>query len=37
MFDVSIEFMKDFINLIPLMVAIILVFNICSSLLWGGK
>ena len=37
MFEVSIEFMKDFIQIIPLFVCIILVFNIISDLLWGGK
>lgn len=37
MFDVAMSFMTDFINIIPLFVCIILVFNIVSDLLWGGK
>lgn len=37
MFDVAIEFMTQFIQIIPLFVCIVLVFNIVSDLLWGGK
>lgn len=37
MFDVAIQLMIQFINIIPLFVCIILVFNIISSLLWGDK
>ena len=37
MFDVAIQFMIEFINIIPLFVCIILTFNIISSLLWGDK
>lgn len=37
MFDVAIDFMIQFIHIIPLFVCIILVFNIISDLLWGGK
>ena len=37
MFSVALEFMTDFISLIPGLVAIILCFNIISDLLWGGK
>ena len=37
MFDVAITFLIQFINIIPLFVCIILVFNIISDLLWGGK
>ena len=34
MFDVAIEFMKEFINIIPIGVVLILVFNLISDLLW---
>lgn len=37
MFDVAITFLIQFVNVIPLLVAIILIFNIISSLLWGDK
>lgn len=34
MFDVAIEFMKELINIIPVGVVLILVFNLISDLLW---
>lgn len=37
MFDVAIAFLTQMINIIPLFVCIVLVFNIISNLLWGGK
>ena len=37
MIDVSIEFMKQIIQIIPLFVSIVLVFNLVSSMLWGDK
>lgn len=35
MFEVAIELLKDFVTLIPGITALILVMNICSSLLFG--
>lgn len=35
MFDCAIEFMVQFVNIIPLGIVIILVFNIISDLLFG--
>ena len=37
MFDIAIDLMIQFAELIPLMVVLILVFNIIRSLLWGGE
>ena len=37
MFDVAITFLIQMINIIPLFVCIVLIFNIISSLLWGDK
>lgn len=37
MFEVAIEFLEQFISIIPLFVCLILVFNIIASLLWGDK
>lgn len=37
MIDVSIELLKQVIQVIPLFVCIVLIFNIISSLLWGDK
>lgn len=37
MFDVAIQFMIQMINIIPLFVCIVLIFNIISDLLWGGR
>lgn len=37
MFDVTIEFMISFVQIIPLFTCIILIFNLVSSMLWGGK
>lgn len=35
MFDVAIQFMIQFINLMPAGLVIILVLNLCSDLLFG--
>lgn len=35
MFEVAIEFMKQFVNLMPTGIVIILVLNICRDLLFG--
>lgn len=37
MFDVAIQFMIQLIQIIPLFVCIILVFNLVSSMLWGDR
>lgn len=37
MFDVAITFLTQMISIIPLFVCIVLIFNIISDLLWGGK
>lgn len=37
MFDVALDFLTQFVSYIPLIVCLILVFNIISDLLWGGK
>ena len=34
MFDLSIQFMTEFVNIIPVGIVIILVFNLISDLLW---
>lgn len=37
MFEVAIIFLTEMIKIIPLFVCIVLLFNIISDLLWGGK
>lgn len=37
MFDISANLLIDLVRTIPYFVPIILVFNIISDLLWGGK
>lgn len=37
MFDIAIQFMLQFINMLPGLICIILIINLCSSLLWGDK
>lgn len=37
MFDCAIDLMIEFIKIIPIFTCVILIFNICSDLLWGGK
>lgn len=37
MFDLTIAFLTDLINIIPSLIAILCVFNIISDLLWGAK
>lgn len=37
MFDIAIIFLTEMIDIIPLFVCVVLVFNIISDLLWGGK
>lgn len=34
MFDIALSLMIDFVEIIPLAVVIVLVFNIISDLLW---
>lgn len=34
MFDVAIQFMIEFINIIPVGIVLVLVFNLISDLLW---
>lgn len=35
MFDVAIQFMIEFVNIMPIGIVIILVFNLVSDLLFG--
>lgn len=35
MFDCAIDFMVQFVNIVPLGIVIILIFNIISDLLFG--
>lgn len=35
MFDVAIQFMVEFVNIMPIAIVIILVFNLVSDLLFG--
>ena len=37
MFDISIQFMLQFINLLPALIPFILIMNLISSILWGDK
>lgn len=37
MFDCSIQLMLQFIPMLPGLICIILVLNLCCDLLWGGK
>ena len=37
MFEVALEFLIDFAELIPGLVCIILIVNLCAGLLWGDK
>lgn len=37
MFDVAIDFMIQLVNLIPGILAIYIVLDLCGSLLFGGK
>jgi hypothetical protein len=34
MFDLSIQFMTEFVSLIPVGIVVILVFNLIADLLW---
>lgn len=37
MFDVAIQFLIQFINLLPALIPFILIINLCCSMLWGDK
>lgn len=37
MFDVMVTFMTQFIQILPGIICIILVLNLCAFLLWGGR
>lgn len=37
MFEVVETFLVQFINIIPFLIPFILIMNLISSLLWGGK
>lgn len=37
MFDIAIQFMLQFINLLPALIPFILIMNLISSILWGDK
>lgn len=35
MFECAIDFMIQFVNIIPIGIVLVLVFNLISDLLWG--
>jgi len=37
MFDVVTTFMVQLINILPFIIPLILIMNLCSDLLWGGR
>ena len=37
MFDVAIQFMIEFVHIMPLGIVIVLVFNLVSDMLFGRK
>lgn len=37
MIDVAISLLTELIPVVPTLIVIILVFNLISNLLWGGK
>ncbi len=37
MFDIAIQFMLQLINMLPALICVILIINLCASLLWGDK
>lgn len=37
MFDVVTTFMIQLINILPFIIPLILIMNLCSDLLWGGR
>lgn len=37
MFDVVLTFMTEFVKWLPVLICLILVFNLIYEMLWGGK
>lgn len=37
MFELAMEMLIDLIHLSGVFIVVILILNLCSSLLWGGK
>lgn len=37
MFDVMITMMLQLIDILPFIIPLILILNLCAYLLWGGK
>lgn len=37
MFDVMSQMMIQLINILPFIIPLILILNLCAYLLWGGK
>lgn len=37
MFEIVLTMVQSFCSIVPICVALILVFNIVADLLWGGK
>lgn len=37
MFDVVLTFMTEFINWLPTLICLVLVFNLIYEMLWGGR
>lgn len=37
MFDVVLTFLEQFISWLPTLICLVLVFNLISNILWGGR
>lgn len=37
MFDVVLTFLLQFVNWLPTLICLVLVFNLISNILWGGR
>lgn len=37
MFEIVSDMIIEFSKLLPILVALVLIFNICAGLLWGDK
>lgn len=37
MFEVALTFMLELVNWLPVLICLILVFNLIAYLLWGGR
>ncbi len=37
MFEVALTFMLELVNWLPVLICLVLVFNLIANLLWGGR